>query len=211
MPRTPEQYEKIREGKRKLIMDTALGLFAGEGYHSTSISKIAAKAGISKGLMYNYFESKEALIHSIMEEGMKALTELFDPNKDGVLTDDEFDFFVNRSFDILRDNPTYWRLYFSIMMQEGIYELFKDRYTQIIDETIVLLLDYYKRQGVKDPETEALLFGAMMDGISMNYLLGKDSFPLEKMKKAVIERFGHKKSKQDHSNNRLIKERKEQK
>jgi AcrR family transcriptional regulator len=211
MPRTPEQYEKIREGKRKLIMDTALGLFAGEGYHSTSISKIAAKAGISKGLMYNYFESKEALIHSIMEEGMKALTELFDPNKDGVLTDDEFDFFVNRSFDILRDNPTYWRLYFSIMMQEGIYELFKDRYTQIIDETIVLLLDYYKRQGVEDPETEALLFGAMMDGISMNYLLGKDSFPLEKMKKAVIERFGHKKSKQDHSNNRLIKERKEQK
>jgi AcrR family transcriptional regulator len=211
MPRTPEQYEKIRKGKRKLIMDTALGLFAGEGYHSTSISKIAAKAGISKGLMYNYFESKEALIHSIMEEGMKALTELFDPNKDGVLTDDEFDFFVNRSFDILRDNPTYWRLYFSIMMQEGIYELFKDRYTQIIDETIVLLLDYYKRQGVEDPETEALLFGAMMDGISMNYLLGKDSFPLEKMKKAVIERFGHKKSKQDHSNNRLIKERKEQK
>jgi AcrR family transcriptional regulator len=211
MPRTPEQYEKIREGKRKLIMDTALGLFAGEGYHSTSISKIAAKAGISKGLMYNYFESKEALIHSIMEEGMKALTELFDPNKDGVLTDDEFNFFVNRSFDILRDNPTYWRLYFSIMMQEGIYELFKDRYTQIIDETIVLLLDYYKRQGVEDPETEALLFGAMMDGISMNYLLGKDSFPLEKMKKAVIERFGHKKSKQDHSNNRLIKERKEQK
>jgi len=39
-------------------MNTVLQLFANNGYESTSISKIALTAGISKGLMYNYFRAK---------------------------------------------------------------------------------------------------------------------------------------------------------
>jgi len=42
-------------------MNTALQLFENNGYESTSISKIALTAGVSKGLMYNYFPSKVAL------------------------------------------------------------------------------------------------------------------------------------------------------
>ena len=61
-PRTKQQFEDIREEKRSLIMKVALELFAEEGYHNTSISKIASRAGISKGLLYNYFDSKEDLI-----------------------------------------------------------------------------------------------------------------------------------------------------
>ena len=59
-PRTPQQFEEIREEKMTLIMDIALEHFANEGYHTTTINHIARHAGISKGLMYNYFESKEA-------------------------------------------------------------------------------------------------------------------------------------------------------
>jgi len=62
MPRTEKQFEEIREFRKAMIMDVALELFANEGYYPTSISKIASKAGISKGLMYNYFKSKEVLI-----------------------------------------------------------------------------------------------------------------------------------------------------
>ena len=40
-------------------MSVALKLFAEKGYHATSISQIAAKAKVSKGLMYNYFEAKK--------------------------------------------------------------------------------------------------------------------------------------------------------
>jgi len=52
-PRTEQQYEEIRKSKKKLILDTALELFATEGYYPTSISKIAERARISKGLIYN--------------------------------------------------------------------------------------------------------------------------------------------------------------
>ncbi|NQT78444.1 MAG: TetR/AcrR family transcriptional regulator [Bacteroidetes bacterium] len=192
MPRTPEQFEKLREEKRRQIMDAALELFANEGYHSTSISNIAMQAGISKGLMYNYFESKEELVSSIIDSGIEIMEDLFDPNNDGVLTTDEFDFFVNRSFDALAENLSYWKLYFGIMMQPLVFEIVREKYHKIIEGTLGLLVEYYKKQGVEDPESEAFLFGALMDGISMNYILNPDIFPLEKIKKTIIERFGHK-------------------
>jgi len=53
-PRTPKQFEKIRHDRRKSIMDTALEVFSENGYANASISMIAKKAGISKGLMYNF-------------------------------------------------------------------------------------------------------------------------------------------------------------
>ena len=189
MPRTPEQFEKIREGKRRQIMETALRLFAREGFHNTSISMIAREAGISKGLMYNYFESKEALISVIIEEGIQEMLAIFDPDKDGVLTSHEFEYFVGKSFDVLTANTTYWKLYFSILMQPGMYEMVKNKYEHVITESMQIITDYYRRKGLKNPETEAILFGAVMDGISMNYLLSPDLFPLEEMKKIIIERF----------------------
>ena len=66
MPRTEEQLNQIRKDRKQAIMDTALEVFASHGYESTSISMIAKKAGVSKGLMYNYFESKEDLLAHIM-------------------------------------------------------------------------------------------------------------------------------------------------
>ncbi|MCB0506551.1 MAG: helix-turn-helix transcriptional regulator, partial [Cyclobacteriaceae bacterium] len=72
-PRTPEQNEQIRAESKHRIMEAAFELIAKSGYESTSISMIAKKAGVSKGLLYNYFESKEdlvkALVLGLMEEG----------------------------------------------------------------------------------------------------------------------------------------------
>src|SRR5512133_1215997 len=120
MPRTEEQFGEIREQKMNLIMQTGLELFANEGFYPTSISKIAAKAGISKGLMYNYFESKEELILAIIGNGISTLMTSFDPDKDGFLTEEEFEFLVNENFRILHQNLDYWKLYFATMMQPAV-------------------------------------------------------------------------------------------
>ncbi|MCL1810555.1 MAG: TetR/AcrR family transcriptional regulator [Clostridiales bacterium] len=51
-----------KEKKRELILDTAFELILERGYLNTKIIDIANKAGIGKGTLYEYFESKEALI-----------------------------------------------------------------------------------------------------------------------------------------------------
>jgi len=123
-PRTQQQYEGIREEKRALIMEKALKCFALDGYHSTTISTIASAAGISKGLMYNYFESKEELLSAIIKKSIDDVYGFFDQNRDGYLTEDEFEFFIRRITLILKEKKMFWRLFFQLMMQNEVREQF---------------------------------------------------------------------------------------
>lgn len=64
MPRTKEAFASMRETTKKKIETTAIQLFAKKGL-SVTIDEIAKAAGISKGLLYNHFPSKEELIAAL--------------------------------------------------------------------------------------------------------------------------------------------------
>lgn len=188
-PRTPQQLDGIREKKRKHIMDTALGLFANKGYFTTSINDIAKKAKIAKGLVYNYFKSKDELLTTIIDRGLNVLSASFDPDKDGILTDEEFDYFVDMNFKLLQQNTTYWRLLFTLMMQPEVYHLVVPKYTSLIEKFNLILEDYYRSKGYDNPKLQALAFGAFMDGLSMNYLINPDLYPVEEIKLFIKENY----------------------
>ncbi len=192
-PRTVEQYEQIREQKKALILEAALELFADEGFHNTSISKIAKSAGISKGLMYNYFESKEALLHEIVISGIKDLTGTFDPNNDGILTTEELEFFINQTFEILKTNTKYWKLYFAIILQPSVLKMFGTDFLNILAPIFKMLEEYFRRKGYEKPELESKLFGAILDGLSFHYIIDPANFPLEDIKKTLVNRYVRKK------------------
>jgi len=65
---TVRQREKDSVRNRKLFMDAAEALFAANGFFLTTIEDIAKRAGFSKGTIYNYFESKEAIFIAILDE-----------------------------------------------------------------------------------------------------------------------------------------------
>ena len=119
-PKSPEQFQVIREEKKTLIMDIALKYFASEGYHKTTISDIAKHAGISKGLMYNYFRSKEQLLSEIIDRSMEVVGRYFDPDKDGFLSEQEFELFIRKFFFILRKKIDFWRLFYQLLMQNEV-------------------------------------------------------------------------------------------
>ena len=53
---------KQRSDKRERIIKVSLQLFARNGYDSTTIRMIANEAGISLGLLYNYFSGKNEVL-----------------------------------------------------------------------------------------------------------------------------------------------------
>jgi AcrR family transcriptional regulator len=170
-------------------MDVALKLFAAEGYESTSISSIAKEANISKGLLYNYFKSKEDLLIQLVNEGFHDMIKSFDTNNDGVLTREEFIYFIDEVFNLMSKKLQFYKLYFSLMLQPSVWKLFEGMFSEVIGPLIITLTDYYKRKGSPDPEAEAVMVGAMLDGIGFNYIFNPDLYPLERVKNMIINRF----------------------
>ena len=185
-PRTEQQFEEIRETRKKAIMDTALELFARDGFDTTSISKIAARAGISKGLLYNYFDSKEDLIRSIIFNGLDVLIHYMDPNKDGVLTREEMKYFIEEMFNTLKNESRYWRLYFNVFFQPHVLKLVEKRIAVLVQNYLKMLQEYFVSTGSDDPETDAIFFGALLDGIGFQFMVNPAQFPLEKVKNKLI-------------------------
>lgn len=57
----------LKNDKRKMIIESAIKLFAKKGFHATSIQDIADDVHMSKGAFYNFFSSKEQLHLAIFE------------------------------------------------------------------------------------------------------------------------------------------------
>jgi AcrR family transcriptional regulator len=194
-PRTKEQIKEIRESRKQQIMDAALHLFATEGYAHCTISNLAEHAGISKGLMYNYFSSKQELLEAIIQKGLNEALKLFDPNRDGFLTSGEFTDFIRKLFSIMRENKEFWVLYVSVLMQPGVKEHLTEKSIPGYREFIRILVDYLSRKGFEEPHLEALTLAAMIEGLGvlMVYAHPVMDLPdelLDKYENRIIEMFG---------------------
>src|SRR3954468_14129367 len=60
------------------ILDAAVICFARKGFHLTSMHDISAEAGISVGLIYRYFQNKEAVIAAMADQHKKEIQELLE-------------------------------------------------------------------------------------------------------------------------------------
>ncbi len=59
--------------RREQLLAVALDVFAGEGYHQTSMNQIAEAAGITKPVLYQHFVSKRELYLALIEEAGERL------------------------------------------------------------------------------------------------------------------------------------------
>ncbi|OFX24384.1 MAG: hypothetical protein A2041_09915 [Bacteroidetes bacterium GWA2_31_9b] len=173
-------------------MDVTLELFANEGYYQTSISTIAKRAGISKGLMYNYFDSKDELLKAIVFNGMDSLIQFFDTNQDGILTRDELLGFISNSITNIKENIVYWKLYFSLMVQPNVIKLFENELIAMIDPFFKMLYIYFESEGYDDPNAEVRFFQSLLDGVGLSYVSDPDNYPIDGVEKKIISMYSKK-------------------
>ena len=186
-PRTSTQYEAIRQEKTKLILDTALELFAEKGYHSASISDISKKAGISKGLLYNYFNSKEEVLRSIIQTGYEAAYSSLDLNGDHSLAKEEFVLFLKITFQSVRENPRFWKLYSTLVLQPGIQDMVMTEHSEKAQNIQKLFLDFVKVSGSIAPENDLIAISSLIKGAHLILITAPDFFPLEKFEETIID------------------------
>jgi AcrR family transcriptional regulator len=70
-PLNKQQLDQIRDERTQQIKQAALKVFARRGIAGTKTSMIAAEAGISEGLIYRYFNSKDELFSTLVQELME--------------------------------------------------------------------------------------------------------------------------------------------
>lgn len=77
-PMNKQKLEQIKDERREEIKQAALKVFAKRGMTGTKMSMIAAEAGVSVGLAYRYFKSKEELLHILVQELLEHANEELD-------------------------------------------------------------------------------------------------------------------------------------
>lgn len=71
-------YRSKTARRKKKIIQVATQLFSERSYHNVTIDEVATKAGIAKGTIYLYFESKEKLYLEILENGFESIESLIE-------------------------------------------------------------------------------------------------------------------------------------
>ncbi len=119
MPRSKESFEEMKLKTKNLIENSALELFARKGL-SITIKEIATNAGISQGLIYSHYTSKDQLIHSLVNNAMQisssSIMELAQSNLDAV---SKITYLSEIMCDMLQQSHI-GRLNFMFMLQVGL-------------------------------------------------------------------------------------------
>jgi AcrR family transcriptional regulator len=184
-----ERNEELREATRQRLIETALRLFARDGYTETSVKGIAQEAGVAQGLLYHYFASKEALLQAIFAECMTQIQESFAAGLGEGKPEERLERIIRRSFEILRPNRDFWRLTYVLRFQPavlaGLAPVMADWVTTIRATFTALFME----MGVPNASVQSLLLFAQIDGVSQHFVLEPETYPLDAVQEAIIARF----------------------
>lgn len=70
---TTQRRAREKELRRRSILDSARAAFFEDGFHLATVDDVAARAEVSKGTVYLYFESKETILAHLLLEGLDEL------------------------------------------------------------------------------------------------------------------------------------------
>ncbi len=189
-PRTKEQFEQIRQNSKQKILNAALETFAKHGYHSSSISSIAKKAGIAKGLLYNYFDSKEDLLYELMIGMLVQYVDEIMPVEPGEkMKKKDMVNMISKIIDIGLEKPDFWKLYIGIFVQPDVMPKIIDKIWEAFGPLMSSITQYYISKGKKDPLALMRLFAAVLDGVQLHIMLDPENFPAEEVKRLLIKQY----------------------
>lgn len=181
----PKVSEDYKERKRESLLASALKCFGEKGYHSTTMDDIVAYSKTSKGLIYNYFKSKEELYLTLMQERTKLTFEKINDRFKNLATSTEKVkelLLMYREITLTEEWRNLIRVHMEFWinsarhdhLQKIMIERYKDQYRAFLSE----IIEEGKKTGEFKKEINADivsgLYWAYIDGICLHYSVVED-------------------------------------
>ena len=189
MPRTPAQFDQIREESREKILRTALRLFARRGFAAASVRMIAEEAGIAQGLLYNYYDGKHALLRAIFERSMTDVRASFASAARAASPRQAVELLVRSAFEIVDEHRDFWQLSYQLRMQPQVLAGLAEESRRWTDEIRAQLESVLRSAGVSDAAVQARVLFAAIDGAAQHFVLDPERYPLGDVADAIVRTF----------------------
>lgn len=175
-PRGKAQNEQMRKETIDKIEKGALKVFAENGFHGTTMKKIACQTGMSYGLLYHYFQSKEEVFAHIVEIAMNNTDAVFKEASE--FEGQPWDKLLNLS-KLMIDSSFGGKnaLYFQIVLQavtmnnviDGLAEIIMEKSKQVYDYVLPMIIEGQKTGVVVncDPFALAVSYLSMIQGLAL--------------------------------------------
>ena len=182
MPRTEAANQRIRDAQRAKILEAAWKVFAQKGRAAT-MANVAAAAAVSYGLVYRYFESKEAIFQALVERTVQSGDAAFQrfgeiPGTPG----ERLDRLVTRLVEARRDHPELSQLHYQVLSDETTPADLRAqtlRYGQAFQELLRGLIVAGQATGevrTADPDQLVTAVLAALDGLARLALIDPERF-----------------------------------
>ena len=190
MPRTTAANEQIRAATTANIIETAIELFATNGYAPTSMRKIAQAAGISVGLTYHYFPSKEALLTTIFEHCTQLMSKTFDQmypaQEEQPSPAERLAGLIRAIFNAVREDHPFWALFYALRAQPAVRSIFGPDELKLLDNMRRMFAFEFRSAGRPRPDLDALMLHNLIEGTIQHYLQEPASFPLDQLVEEMV-------------------------
>jgi len=178
--------------KKKLIIESAIKLFAENGFHNTSVQEIANHAQISKGTVYLYFDSKEDLLLKIFcyyNDSMK--DKIRQTGKLQLTPKERFIKQITIQFKEIHDNYSFFTMFMreqTLTFHDDLHALFKKIHNETHQWIEKGILDIY------GPEVQPYIYDLffIIEGLIQTYfklIFNQVALDFEQLAQFIIRRF----------------------
>lgn len=167
----PMRITKDPEIRRQEIIDSAKALFELQGIGKTSMTEIAEKVGVAKGLVYYYFSSKEQLVVEVIDQFISGL----DASLLEIMQQDKLDFYgkltaiLNLYYSAIQSHPTLLAI---APTDPGIFSLIRERLSEIALLHAKDLLQMGMQQNLIQIEYPEYMLKILIRGLGDLYIEG---------------------------------------
>jgi AcrR family transcriptional regulator len=153
---------------------------------------VAKHAGISKGLLYNYYKGKEELLATMVEDRISELVQVMEEAKAIETPAGQLKHIVEGVIDNVYRKPEVFRFYLHLQTQpesDEVVAKYSKRLVEEITRQFEHQCDMFERLGVKEPRMRSLYFSSVLQGTMFMLSTYPERFPVKEVKEQIIQEF----------------------